>query len=233
MLEKLIGVYLYFKSSFLITTRAINLRMYLTIQIITGFWVSAFKNTNRVCLNLKNILGFDNLKIYFFHIELSWQEYQSSEYILKFINTRRGFWIGSEAPVGKNTIFIFYKMPIFFQYYIYTWLPEIFSQIFSLIWPRFLHPSFDYISSPLCHISYLVRCSLIKKHTCDISCMAFFAGSSLRRHPQHAHFTGTIQVIKAVGSHLVLTFCEKTELFTIILFREKNVRALDVSVYLI
>lgn len=60
--------------------------------------------------------------------------------------------------------------------------------------------------------------------------MFFLAGSSLRRHPQHAHYTGTIQVMKAVGSHLVLTFCEKTELFTVILFREKNVKALDVSV---
>lgn len=59
----------------------------------------------------------------------------------------------------------------------------------------------------------------------------FLAGSSMRRHPQHAHFTGTIQVMKAVGSHLVLTFCERNELFTIILFREKNVKAQDVSVW--
>lgn len=58
----------------------------------------------------------------------------------------------------------------------------------------------------------------------------FLAGSSLRRHPQHAHFVGTVQVMKAVGTHLVLTFCEQNnEIFTIILFREKNVKAQEVS----
>lgn len=35
--------------------------------------------------------------------------------------------------------------------------------------------------------------------------------------------------MKAVGNHLVLTFCEKSELFTIILTRTKNVFAVDVS----
>lgn len=35
--------------------------------------------------------------------------------------------------------------------------------------------------------------------------------------------------MKAVGNHLVLTFCERTELFTIILTRNRNVFAVDVS----
>lgn len=38
-------------------------------------------------------------------------------------------------------------------------------------------------------------------------------------------FTGTVQVMKAVGNHVVLTFCEaapKNQLFTIILARQRN-----------
>lgn len=62
------------------------------------------------------------------------------------------------------------------------------------------------------------------------SLFSFLAGSVLRKHLLHTHYTGTVQVMKAVGNHLVLTFCEKTELFTIILTRTKNVFAVDVSV---
>lgn len=56
----------------------------------------------------------------------------------------------------------------------------------------------------------------------------FLAGSNLNKHLTHRHFSGTIQVMKAVGNHLVLTFCEKEELFTIILTRSKAGFAIDV-----
>lgn len=59
--------------------------------------------------------------------------------------------------------------------------------------------------------------------------MVFLAGSVLRKHYLHSHYTGTVQVMKAVGNHLVLTFCEKSEMFTIILARYKNTLAVDVS----
>lgn len=45
-------------------------------------------------------------------------------------------------------------------------------------------------------------------------------------------FTGTVQVMKAVGNHLVLTFCEtlpKSQIFTIILTRKPHLLARDVS----
>jgi hypothetical protein len=57
------------------------------------------------------------------------------------------------------------------------------------------------------------------------------AGSTLKKQFTHSHFTGTIQVMKAVGNHLVLTFCEKSELFTIILTRTKAGFAVDVRSY--
>lgn len=60
-------------------------------------------------------------------------------------------------------------------------------------------------------------------------CVPFLAGSILRKHLLHSHYSGTVQVMKAVGNHLVLTFCERTELFTIILTRTKNAFAIDVS----
>lgn len=50
-----------------------------------------------------------------------------------------------------------------------------------------------------------------------------FVGAAL--DPRYGHFAGTIQVIKAVGNHLVLNFCHrlpKKELYTIILSREVN-----------
>lgn len=53
-------------------------------------------------------------------------------------------------------------------------------------------------------------------------------GSILKKHLHHSHFTGTIQVMKAVATHLVLTFCERNELFTIILTRTKSI-PVDVS----
>lgn len=45
-------------------------------------------------------------------------------------------------------------------------------------------------------------------------------------------FTGTVQVMKAVGNHLVLTFCEslpKSQIFTIILTRKLHMLSRDVS----
>jgi hypothetical protein len=44
---------------------------------------------------------FDNPN-YFRFLKLGWQEFSSFEYIFKFENTRRGFWMGSEAPIGNN-----------------------------------------------------------------------------------------------------------------------------------
>lgn len=49
--------------------------------------------------------------------------------------------------------------------------------------------------------------------------------SGISLDPRYGHFAGTIQVIKAVGNHLVLTFCHrlpKKELYTVILSREVN-----------
>jgi len=48
--------------------------------------------------------------------------------------------------------------------------------------------------------------------------------------PYH-QFTGTVQVMKAVGNHLVLTFCEtlpKSQIFTIILTRKPHLLSRDV-----
>lgn len=45
-------------------------------------------------------------------------------------------------------------------------------------------------------------------------------------------FTGTVQVMKAVGTHLVLTFCEtlpKSQIFTVILTRKPHMLSRDVS----
>ena len=46
-------------------------------------------------------------------------------------------------------------------------------------------------------------------------------------------FTGTVQVMKAVGNHLVLTFCEtlpKSQIFTIILTRKLHLLSREVSI---
>lgn len=46
-------------------------------------------------------------------------------------------------------------------------------------------------------------------------------------------FTGTVQVIKAVGTHIVLTFCQNlptSQLFTIVLTRHPNELSYDVSI---
>lgn len=63
------------------------------------------------------------------------------------------------------------------------------------------------------------------------SLLTHLQGSILKKHPHHSHFRGTIQVMKAVANHLVLTFCEQSELFTIILTRTKSI-AVDVSINL-
>lgn len=47
----------------------------------------------------------------------------------------------------------------------------------------------------------------------------------------YAQFTGTVQVMKAVGNHLVLTFCEtlpKSQMFTIILTRKPHMLSREV-----
>lgn len=46
----------------------------------------------------------------------------------------------------------------------------------------------------------------------------------------YSQFGGTVQVIKAVGDHLVLTFCQRTDdqLFTLILTRRPNTLTADV-----
>lgn len=59
--------------------------------------------------------------------------------------------------------------------------------------------------------------------------MYIFAGATL--DPQYSHFAGTIQVLKAVGNHLVLTFCHqlpKRQLYTIILSRQLTLDRLEV-----
>jgi hypothetical protein len=46
-------------------------------------------------------------------------------------------------------------------------------------------------------------------------------------------FTGTVQVMKAVGNHLVLTFCDtasNSQIFTIILTRKLHLLSRDVSI---
>lgn len=67
-----------------------------------------------------------------------------------------------------------------------------------------------------------------KSHKYSFS-LFFLQGSILKRHPNHSHFKGTIQVMKAVANHLVLSFCEQSEIFTIIFSRTKNI-AIDVSI---
>ncbi|XP_070504531.1 uncharacterized protein [Chironomus tepperi] len=54
-------------------------------------------------------------------------------------------------------------------------------------------------------------------------------GSILKKHLHHSHFTGTIQVMKVVATHLVLTFCERNELFTIIFTRTKSIPVEDID----
>lgn len=48
----------------------------------------------------------------------------------------------------------------------------------------------------------------------------------------HSHFSGTVQVMKAVGDHMVLTFCEglpSSKLFSIVLSRKPDTLTYDVS----
>lgn len=54
-------------------------------------------------------------------------------------------------------------------------------------------------------------------------------GSSL--DPQYSHFGGTIQVLKAVGNHMVLTFCHQLpdrQLYSILLSRELNLENVEI-----
>lgn len=51
---------------------------------------------------------------------------------------------------------------------------------------------------------------------------------------EHGSFSGTVQVMKAVGDHLVLTFCQHYPtgtLFSIVLSRRPNTLTFEVSVY--
>lgn len=53
----------------------------------------------------------------------------------------------------------------------------------------------------------------------------------INKYP-YSQFTGTIQVMKAIGSHIVLTFCQtEGQLFSIILSRSPNTLTADVSYY--
>lgn len=57
---------------------------------------------------------------------------------------------------------------------------------------------------------------------------------SLVGQMKYAQFTGTVQVMKAVGSHMVLTFCENlpgSQLFSIILSRKPDMLSMDVSMH--
>lgn len=57
----------------------------------------------------------------------------------------------------------------------------------------------------------------------------WLTGSSLE--PQYNHFAGTIMVLKAVGSHLVLTFCYQMpdkKLYTVVLGREHNLTSIEI-----
>lgn len=52
---------------------------------------------------------------------------------------------------------------------------------------------------------------------------------------QYIQFSGTVQVMKAVGNHLVLTFCNNTpgsHLFTVVLGRKPNSLTYEVSIIL-
>lgn len=66
-----------------------------------------------------------------------------------------------------------------------------------------------------------------------ICCFVFVTGS-LVGQMKYAQFTGTVQVMKAVANHMVLTFCENlpgSQLFSIILSRKPDMLSMDVSVF--
>lgn len=55
------------------------------------------------------------------------------------------------------------------------------------------------------------------------------AGTMLKLN--YGQFSGTVQVMKAVGNHMVLTFCESlpgSQLFSIVLSRKPNTLSADV-----
>lgn len=55
---------------------------------------------------------------------------------------------------------------------------------------------------------------------------------SLVGQTKYSQFTGTVQVMKAVGNHMVLTFCENlpgSQLFSIVLSRRPDTLSVDVS----
>lgn len=62
--------------------------------------------------------------------------------------------------------------------------------------------------------------------------VAYFVTGSLVGQMKFAQFTGTVQVMKAVSNHMVLTFCENlpgSQLFSIILSRKPDTLSMDVS----
>lgn len=55
----------------------------------------------------------------------------------------------------------------------------------------------------------------------------------INKYP-YSQFTGTIQVMKAIGSHIVLTFCQtEGQLFSIILSRSPNTLTADVIFFVL
>lgn len=59
--------------------------------------------------------------------------------------------------------------------------------------------------------------------------ICFVSGSQLE--PIYSNFAGTVQVIKAVGNHMALTFCHQLperQLFTIILSRQNRLEKVDI-----
>lgn len=73
----------------------------------------------------------------------------------------------------------------------------------------------------------------IAQHNIDGSCTHFYnclnLGSSLE--PQYDYFAGTVQVLKAVGSHMVLTFCYQMpdkQMFSVVLSREHKLTNSDI-----
>lgn len=129
---------------------------------------------------------------------------KAAEYTLKFIGTKRGLWIGTEPPRGMCTSASAFIICIYHFLYIY-----------------FMY----FLEDKGCQKVFI---SPFTWKTHKFNSFYSHTGSILKKHLHHSHFTGTIQVMKAVATHLVLTFCERNELFTIILTRTKSI-PVDVS----
>lgn len=68
------------------------------------------------------------------------------------------------------------------------------------------------------------------------SSVHFIASGSLVGQTKFAQFTGTVQVMKAVGNHMVLTFCENlpgSQLFSIVLSRRPDTLSVDVRISIV